>query len=274
MLECIAKEPLPLKDQILQADDETIVKMVGKADANQKLWFRGLLTNRVLSNKIVLKCIDQYYKLCEMQDVQRLLALNIDAKDDEMRRLIVKCASTLDEAELAMVILRHFAKIGFANMLENSATNEQLILLLNKMQQNNSTDKEFIKNILLLFLQNPMHVLVSLYGECVKNTVYTTFLHHLFDVLKNTLSINSMGLNALSESLERYPVSNQNMQQYSHLLKLLLETECINYDKLMVTLIVPNLQTACREENFQTIEPIVNLCNVSKIQTENAFLVY
>lgn len=263
MLGTIARKPDSLQRQIQLADASRMIAMIEKADSNQQQWFHALTSTKVFENEKSRDCVEKYCYLCTDADLDRLLNMSINYNNKETRQVILKCASCLDVAELTIVITRYFRKFGIFTDLDDGTLKDQLVIVLNKMEKNTTADANFTKEMLLLLLQNPGVVLEYLYGECMKNSIYSTCLRDLFRIIKEIITTESLAENMLLKVFKNSPLQEDNIQQVKDLLLMLLQSECITYSTLLESLILPDIENNTKNEDYRNVYYLLEVCNVS-----------
>lgn len=245
MLSNFARKPLSVHELIKQADTAKMVQMIEKGDKNQKQWFKALFRTEVFSDENVMACIEKHLDLCGENEVSRLLSF-CGGKEVDQRKLdlILKCAFVIPLEELVILVIRHFWSYGIHTPLNRNYNKERLVVLLNKMEDND----DFFKEILLLLLQNLKEVLLDLYRECLRNTMHSNHLKKVFTMIQKIVVVGGASVICL-EALINEQVLLENHQQLIALIKVLLETECINHNNAINDLIVPLLKKFSDEAN-------------------------
>lgn len=260
MLGTMARKPKSLSEQIFEANIETIIKKINKQDADQERWYKALLNRHFLKNKDAIECVNTWAHLCKEDDVIRLLNLTTLSDESDINKIVIKCIAFLDTQKLIFVAVRHFYQNGFKKKL-NDNVHQQLVILFNKLGGDGDGDG-FMKDVVLLLMQNPKAVLKFIYEECVKNIYYTTSLKDLFASIKELAQIENIGLNIFHEILKEYKPSSQNLPQYIQLLNTLLEIKYFSnitvINKIILSLINEEAQGNMSDFNIN-----LQLCSVS-----------
>lgn len=259
MLSTIAKKPKSLQEIIQQADSSKMIAMIETNDANQKRWFQALLHTQVFANEKSLACVERHYDLCDEAEVDRLLNLcggkEIDGKK---LRVVLKCAAMLSADQLAILITRYLRRFGTGTPLNGRYNREELVVLLNKMKEKKD---DFVKDVLLLLLQNPRVVLSDLYSECLKNSLISENLKSTFASCKEIVVIDDMIVNCL-KNLITTEVLGEHYQHYKTLLQVLLATKSITYDKVINDLLSPFAKSLLNDENYTCLLYLLCILNV------------
>lgn len=237
MLGPIARKPKSVQELIRSADAAKIVQMIEREDENQKQWFQALFHTQVFSDQKSMACVEKYYKLCGETEVERILSFCRGKEiDDTKLILVLKCVSVIPLSRLVILVTRYFYSYGIHTALNNKINKEKLVLLLNKIEEN----EQYKKEMLMLLLQNLKEFLSALYRECLKNFVYSTQLKSTFSDFKEILMVGDAALICL-QPLITPQILLENHEQLATLLKTLLETECIEYDTAINGVIVLQL---------------------------------
>lgn len=258
MLSTIARKPKSVQELIHVSDESKVIQMIEKGDENQKQWFQGLLRKQIFSDQKSIACVNKYYHLCTESDVERILSFCRGKEVDEYKlNVVLKCVSTIPLHRLVILITRYFRTYGNQIALNGKYNKDKLVLILNKMERNESD----LKEILLLLLQNLREVLSDFYRECIKNSVYSSHFKEVFVVFKEIFVIDNVALICL-EALLTQEIILENCEQLTALLKTLSETECIPYEMVIYNLIVSSLKKFIEKNsvcllNFMTI---LNVC--------------
>ncbi|XP_015838450.1 uncharacterized protein LOC103315013 isoform X2 [Tribolium castaneum] len=252
MLGTIAQKPKTIDDLILQADVPTMISKINRVDVNQKQWFTALLNTQVLKCEKSIECIERWAHLCTVSDVTHLINMGVLSKDPRAKKLVIKCASTLDLNDLILVTIRHFHKNGIMSNF-NEDLQQDLILFFNKIK-NKSVDEVFCKELHLLLLQNPEQTLTYVFVECLKNSFYLTSLANAWPSLKEVLTIGDFGLNLLNTQINNNTPTEQTYKYYSELLNALISAEIFPIERIIGVVVLPLLENANKEANYQLLK--------------------
>ncbi|RZB39771.1 uncharacterized protein BDFB_006775, partial [Asbolus verrucosus] len=217
--------------------------------------------------------IEKYQKyaaakeLIGIEDVSRLLNMSTHTKDIEAKKMVIKCASTLELDELIMVTTRHFYQNGINNNLSDDIQ-QQAVLLFNKIKDK-SVGEEFSKELHLLLLQNPEQTLSFMFSECIKNTFYVYNLKNIFPSIREIASVNSTGINALNKEIASNTPNEQNCKNYIELLNALVEVNFYTVEVVVAAIILPLLQKSFSEKDYELLKYGLEILNSLK---ENIFL--
>lgn len=266
MLGTIAKKPHSVQEQIRQANPSTMIAMIEKADANQSHWFHALTSTKIFSDKSSMNCVKKYANLCDDADLDRLLNMSVEYKEDEVKDVVLTCATVLDIEELIIVVTRYFYKFGIINNLDRGTTKQQLVIVMNKMKKDDGLDinSAFTKEITLLLLQNAQEVLQHLFGECLKSCAYTNCLKQLFDGVKEIVAVHGLGLRVLKDVLDKSGVLNENFKEVVQLLKVLVQTGCVSGKNLTEEYFLQNFEKCLMEAKFLDLRNLLYVFNVSR----------
>lgn len=258
-LGAIARKPKSIYEQIQEADTSKIIEMIEKGDENQKQWFRALFRTRVFSDEKAIACVEKHCNLCSEREVERVFTFCAGKEVDERKlNLVLKCASTVPLQQLIILVTRYFKNYGVHTPLNRMYNKEHLVILLNKMGESND---EFLKELLLLLIQNLKEVLTDLYRECLRDDVYSGRLKNAFSAFKEIITTSNTSFTCL-QALINDEILLENYQQLTALLKVLLVTTCIKYDTAITNLIIPLLK------KFTEVE-INNRCTLNLIKILN-----
>lgn len=272
MMSTMARKPKTVQELIESADSTKMIQMIEKSDENQKQWFQALLRTQVFSNEKSIRCLEKYYKLCDESEVERILSFcRAKEIDDRKLNLVLKCASVIPLSSLVLVITRYFHNYGIHTALNKKSNKDKLVLLLNKMEDNEHCKKE----MLLLILQNLKEVLTDLYRECLKNSVYVNQLKSIFSEFKEIFVVGNASFICLEPLIIKETIL-ENHIQLTALLKTLLETECIKYDIVVNQVIMLHLENFLKHDEISSVLYLMTIFNVSEISNDciNELLLY
>lgn len=259
MLGTIARKPRSVNELILQADVPKMISVINRGETEQKRWFSALLNTQVLDCEESMKCIDRWAHLCTTSDVTLLINMGVVSKNPRAKKLVIKCASTLELSDLVLVTIQHFYRNGITNFNDN--INQELVFLFNKIKDKSDEDI-FCKELHLLLLQNPEQTLTHVFSECLKNTFYSNSLMCVWPNLKQVLTIENFGINLLNKEITNNPPSDQTCRNHSELFNALIKSEIFRIETILLVMIVPLLQSAYQEANYQLLKNELEIIKV------------
>lgn len=266
MLATIAKKPHSAQEQIRHANPATMMAMIEKGGAHQSHWFHALTSTRVFADKNLTDCVKKHSHLCNDADMDRLLSMSVEYKErDEVKDVVLTCASALDIEDLIVVVTRYFHRFGVNNNLDRGTTKQQLVIVMNKMKRDDGVDANsaFTKEITLLLLQNAQEVLQHLFGECLKSCAYADCLKRFFEAVKEIVTVNGSALRVLMELLDKNKVSDENSKEIVQLLKTLTETRCVAGKSLTEEYFLPSFEKFLVERKYLELRNLLYVFNVS-----------
>lgn len=265
MLVSIAKKPKSISEMIQEADSITMIDRIYKNDSNQKLWFNALLNTQIFNNKKTMNCIEEWSHLCNLTNVDRILDMTATVKTEKTKKLALKCADNLCIEDLTIACTRYFFKHGLHNALHSDISTE-ITSLFNKSSE--STMQALTKQILLLCLQSPHQVVDILLVECLKSTVYTTFLKEVFAITRDLLQIEQLLFSSLKKMLStEYALNSDNITNYTALFNILFETNCITWEKFIDSYLLSYV-----EEHGNDLENLLQHFSLIKVSSSLHFL--
>ncbi|XP_045462950.1 uncharacterized protein LOC123672734 isoform X1 [Harmonia axyridis] len=257
-LKPFAAKPKDIKELIHTADLDKIVLMVNRADENQKKWFQALLFSPFYSNKKAIECVYKWGQLCDEEDVSRILNQSASVKDEEPKKLALKCASLLSLEQLIVVVIRHFYKNGFVILHDN---HQELVLWFNKLKDSELVTEENNLELLLFILANPDFAVHFILTECIKSEFYISSLHSCFKKLKDIWKIHDICLNNLKRIMTKTPPSLETSHSYTKLIQILYDINLITFEVFSSKIICPLLEEYYKCEKNQEMKYLLSILN-------------
>ncbi|KAH1012591.1 uncharacterized protein LOC109546250 [Dendroctonus ponderosae] len=231
MLGTIARKPKTIAQRIMEADTARKICMVDENDQHQMSWFRALCLDP-FSDAKATACIEKWWKLCDESAVDKLLSAPTQ-QANQHKQLILKCASNLGVDELCRVVTIHFNK---KKTQWSEDITDQLVVYFNQVHRDMNADE--LKQILLLFLQNPHIAIQQLYINAFKRS---DELVQVFKLFKDVSDVENISRKLLKELFEEHPPSCQNMQNYIQLLSSMINCQYHTWDFIVTEVILTRL---------------------------------
>ncbi|CAG9827894.1 unnamed protein product [Diabrotica balteata] len=257
VLGSLAKKPKSITEQIHEADIGKMINKINKTDRDQIHWFKALIRTQIFENEESAKCVKKWYHLCDEEDVSQLLNWCVQKKTPQSVELTVKCLSTLDLEKLTAVATTYFYKNKFIK-LQASDVAKTLRSLLNKAKEDSDVENDLAKDILILFMQQPVIVLPYLYEECIKNSFYTNVLKKTFEVLKDIIKIDNIGVTTLLAVFDSQPPNEHTINNCIQLFKKLMEIGIFNND-VVLTILGSMLKKHHEEGRLEEVDLVLQM---------------
>ncbi|GJQ82021.1 hypothetical protein Trydic_g6898 [Trypoxylus dichotomus] len=255
MLSSIAKKPKTLNELIHEASITTMVTKIDENVEHRNKWFTALLNTQVFQNKEAKDCVKRWTNLCTIEDLERLLSLSVNHKDDEeVVDIIIKCTSFFDEKNLAVLMTRFFYQYGLKNCLKSKNTQPQLIITLNKLEKN--SNKEFVKDILLLLLQDPELVLTALLKAVAKSDVLLDSLEDTLKLIAHIMVIENVFSRILKGLLEETKIDSRNVKNYERIFKIIAEASQLKLERFFL---IPLMNEYLTDERYSELSYIFQI---------------
>lgn len=261
MITSIAKKPKSLNEIIHEANSTTMILKIEQNPVDRTKWFTALLNTQVFQSKETKECVNRWANLCSSDDLERLLNLSVNHKNEEdVINIIIKCASFFSEDELIIIITRFFRQYGLKSCLRSKNTAQQLTIILNKLEKD--AVKEPNKDVLLLILQDPETVLSTLCRESVKNSILLQSLSQTFLSIGEILAVEKLFVNILKKILEENKIESHNLENYKKLFGIIANT---NYKTLMQYFLIPCLNQNLTNGEYDVLNHMFYIYSVSNI---------
>ncbi|XP_072394292.1 uncharacterized protein [Diabrotica undecimpunctata] len=257
VLGSLAKKPKSITEQIHEADIGKMINKINKMDRDQINWFKALIRTQIFENEESAKCVKKWHHLCDKEDVSQLLNWCVQKKTPQSVELTVKCLSTLDLEKLTAVATTYFYKNKFIK-LQSSDVAKTLRSLLNKAKEDSDVENDLAKEILILFMQQPVIVLPFLYEECIKNSFYTNVLKKTFEVLKDIIKIDNIGVTTLLAVFDSQPPNEHTINNCIQLFKQLMEIGIFNND-VVLTILGSMLKKHHEEGRLEVVDLVLQM---------------
>lgn len=257
MLGRIAARPKTLSERIRVADNATMIKKVFIENHDQRAWFKALLSTEVFDSEDAMKCIGTWARLCDKDDVKRLLELSHRLKNnDTVRQLVFKCASTLYPQQLTWIMSRYFFEYKFNGLtVDTEVIESQMKLIFNKT--NSETD--FVKDMCLLLLWSPIIILKGVYGECIKANCYINRCKELFATIKEGINRNNICILPLWQAMLCNRPNPNNVDNYIALLTTLQEIGYLSSNQIINNLLLALLELYQPDQGFEQLGYILQI---------------
>lgn len=260
ILASVAQKPKSIGELIQEADQNTMICKVNLGGPHQHRWYAALLNTKIFENKNAFNCVRKYSFLCNLDDVVHILNVCLEINTPESKNLALKCASSLSTPDLIIACARFFYGHGLANAITtNTNIESELILLFNKAKED--TNKELLKPILLLFLQDPEIVVKYILTEVIEDRLSWRLFIDIFKDTKEMLNVEGLFHKIVLKTLWSVQLSSKNCINFMNFLNLLLYSECYTWNKLMSNIIFPYLDK--NQDDYETIAQIFIIMKVS-----------
>lgn len=120
-----------------------------------------------------MECLKNWSQLCTVEDMKRILDMSMNNNETVVNEIVMKCMAHFSLNDLKIILSRLFYQKGFSQSFETADFKENFKLKLNQIQMGES---DFVRDLLLLFLQNSTFVLTELYMECLQCGAFTQCL--------------------------------------------------------------------------------------------------
>lgn len=271
MFSAISIKPLSVEEEIQHADLDTIFKNLQNENNNQKLWFKKFLSSdKLLSDEKQINFLKNYLKLCDIEDVHKLLFLTHSLQNnehiqlDECKLIALDALKNLNiEDQLKVIITYHELK-HFSTFYEQSNFNENLIETFNKI-----ISIDDLNSILYLLIQNPQKVLKNIFEECFKSELKTNLMIELLKHFKplcqrkiKNESDQVIGIYLLKEVCDQY-ATKEFQQTFVHCIRKITEENIITAENVAQEILFPNIYKFMVDKDFENVLLWLEGCKVN-----------
>lgn len=236
-----------------------MIMKIEQSPTNRSKWFTALLNTQVFQNQEARACVKRWANLCTTEDLERLLSLSVNHKnDEEVVNIVIKCATFFAEENLAILITRFFYQYGLKNCLRSANTTQQLTITLNKIEK--SSNKEPIKDILLLLLQDPELVLTALFKAAIKSDVVFDSLEATFNIISQIMVIENVFSKILIKILEENRFDSKNVKNYERLFKIIADASQLKLERFFL---IPLINDYLKNGKYDELSYAFHIYSVS-----------
>lgn len=159
--------------------------------------------------------------------------------------------------ELRLVVTIHFNK---KKPQWSEDVTDQLVVFFNHVHPDMNPDE--LKQILLLFLQNPFITFKQLYTNAFKRSAE---LMQIFQLFKDVLETESISLKLLMEIFEENPPTSQNMQNYIQLLSSIINCQYHTWNFIATEVILVRLMLYRKNGQLGELKCCLQMLKVCKL---------